>query len=410
MRKTLVLATALLAGAGGLAATVAWPESAERVADGLKFTEGPAWNAKGFLIFSDIPANRIYRWEEGKELAVFREPSQNSNGLAFDAKGRLVACEHGARRVTRTEADGTTSVLADRFEGKRLNSPNDLTLGPDGSIYFTDPPYGVKPDERELDFQGVFRIAPDGKLSLVVKDLGRPNGLGLSPDGKRLYVDDSERKLVNVYDVQSDGSVANGRLLIDLAQHGTRVCDGLKVDAEGNLYVTGTEGVYVVSPEGKFLARIGCAGQCTNCCFGGADGKLSLVVKDLGRPNGLGFSPDAKRLYVDDSARKLVNVYDVQPDGSVANGRLLIDLAQHGARVCDGLKVDAEGNLYVTGTDGVYVVSPEGKFLARIGCPGQCTNCCFGGADRKTLFVTGRSDKGGSLYRVRVPVGGLVTK
>ena len=296
MRRTLVLATALLAGASGLAATVAWPESAERVVDGLKFTEGPAWNAKGFLIFSDIPANRIYRWEEGKELAVFREPSQNSNGLAFDAKGRLVACEHGARRVTRTEADGTTSVLADRFEGKRLNSPNDLTLGPDGSIYFTDPPYGVKPDERELDFQGVFRIAPDGKLSLVVKDLGRPNGLGLSPDGKRLYVDDSERKLVNVYDVQSDGSVANGRLLIELAQHGTRVCDGLKVDAEGNLYVTGTEGV--------------------------------------------------------------------------------------------------------------YVVSPEGKFLARIGCPGQCTNCCFGGADRKTLFVTGRSEKGGSLYRVRVPVAG----
>jgi len=278
MRRTLVLATALLAGASGLAATVAWPESAERVVDGLKFTEGPAWDAKGFVVFSDIPANRIYRWEEGKELAVFREPSQNSNGLAFDAKGRLVACEHGARRVTRTEADGTTSVLADRFEGKRLNSPNDLTLGPDGSIYFTDPPYGVKPDERELDFQGVFRIAPDGKLSLVVKDLGRPNGLGLSPDGKRLYVDDSERKLVNVYDVQSDGSVANGRLLIELAQHGTRVCDGLKVDAEGNLYVTGTEGVYVVSPEGKFLARIGCAGQCTNCCFGGADRKTLFVT------------------------------------------------------------------------------------------------------------------------------------
>ena len=296
MRKALVLATALLAGAGGLAATVAWPESGEAIVDGLKFTEGPAWDAKGFVVFSDIPANRIYRWEEGKELAVFREPSQNSNGLAFDAKGRLVACEHGARRVTRTEADGTTAVLADRFEGKRLNSPNDLALASDGSIYFTDPPYGVKPDERELDFQGVFRIAPDGKLSLVVKDLGRPNGLGLSPDGKRLYVDDSGRKVVNVYDVQSDGSVANGRLLIELAQHGTRVCDGLKVDAEGNLYVTGTEGV--------------------------------------------------------------------------------------------------------------YVVSPEGKFLARIGCPGQCTNCCFGGADRKTLFVTGRSEKGGSLYRVRVPVAG----
>jgi gluconolactonase len=265
--------------ATGSAMAAEWPESAEQMLSDLKFTEGPTWSAKGFLLFSDIPANRIYRWEPGKELAVFREPSQNSNGLAFDAKGRLLACEHGARRVTRTELDGTTAVLAERFEGKRLNSPNDLALHSDGSVYFTDPPYGVKPQEKELDFHGVYRIAPDGKLSLAIKDMSRPNGIAFSPDEKRLYVDDSEKKTVNVYDVQADGSVANGRLLIDLAKEGgTRVCDGMKVDAEGNLYVTGTDGVYVVSPDGKLLAKIKCPGQCTNCAFGDADRRTLFVT------------------------------------------------------------------------------------------------------------------------------------
>ncbi|HPD17595.1 MAG TPA: SMP-30/gluconolactonase/LRE family protein [Planctomycetota bacterium] len=275
MRKALALAVVVAAAAG---AAEKWPESAELIIKGLKFTEGPAWSAKGFLLFSDIPANRIYRWEEGKEPVAFRDPSNNSNGLAFDAQGRLIACEHGARRVTRTEADGTVTVLADQFEGKRLNSPNDLTLAADGSIYFTDPPYGVKREDRELDFEGVYRLSPDGKLALVVKDLGRPNGIGLSPDGKRLYVDDSEARTVHVYDVQADGTVANGRLLINLGLHGTRVCDGLKVDAEGNLYVTGTDAVYVVSPDGKLLAKIACPGQCTNCCFGGPDGKTLFVT------------------------------------------------------------------------------------------------------------------------------------
>jgi len=299
MRTTLAL-LALAALVAAAAAGQKWPERAELIVKGLKFTEGPAWSPQGFLLFSDIPANRIYRWEEGKALAVFRQPSHNSNGLAFDARGRLLACEHGARRVTRTELDGKITVLAERYEGKRLNSPNDLTLAADGSIYFTDPPYGVKPADRELDFQGVYRIAPDGRLLLLVRDMFRPNGIALSPGGKRLYVDDS--------------------------------------------------------------------------------------------------------------ARKLVNVYDVQPDGSLANGRLLINLAQHGARVCDGLKVDAEGNVYVTGTDGVFVVSPEGKLLAKIICPGQCTNCCFGGPDRRTLFVTARTGEGGGLYRVRVPIAGLAAK
>lgn len=278
----LVLALGAVAAAGER-----WPESAELVVKGLKFTEGPAWSAQGFLLFSDIPGNRIYRWEPGKELAVFREPSHNANGLAFDPQGRLLACEHGTRRVTRTEPDGTITVLADRYDGKRLNSPNDLTLHSDGSVYFTDPPYGVKPDARELDFQGVYRIAPDGKLALVVKDLRRPNGLALSPDEKRLYVDDSEAKTVHAYDVQPDGSVGNARLLINLAEHGARVCDGLKVDVEGNLYVTGTDAVYVVNPEGKLLAKIPCPGQCTNCAFGDADRKTLFVTARTKEGGGL---------------------------------------------------------------------------------------------------------------------------
>ena len=279
MRNVLVAGVgALLMSSMAVSAAEKWPDKAEAIVKGLKFTEGPAWSVQGFLLFSDIPANRIYRWEQGKEPAVFRDPSQNSNGLAFDSQGRLYACEHGARRVTRTESDGKITVLAERFEGKRLNSPNDLTLHSDGSVYFTDPPYGVRQDARELDFQGVYRIAPDGKLALLVKDLSRPNGIALSPDEKRLYVDDSEAKTVNVYDVQADGTVANGRLLISLAEHGTRGLDGLKLDVEGNLYVTGTDAVYVVSPEGKLVAKIACPGQCTNCCFGEADRKTLFVT------------------------------------------------------------------------------------------------------------------------------------
>jgi len=277
-RMALAAMAVAFVGIGTLEAGAAWPERAEVVADGMKFTEGPAWNAKGFVVFSDIPANRIYRWQEGQKPQVFREPSQNSNGLAFDAKGRLLACEHGSRRVTRTDLDGKATVLADRFEGKRLNSPNDLTLHSDGSVYFTDPPYGLGGRKGELGFNGVFRIAPDGTLTLLIRDMDRPNGIGLSPDEKWLYVDDSARKHVKVYALAPDGTVSNGRVLIDLAPHGTRVTDGLKVDAEGNLYVTGTEGVYVASPGGKFLARIACPGQCTNCCFGGPDRKTLFVT------------------------------------------------------------------------------------------------------------------------------------
>ena len=159
----------------------------EKVAGNFQFTEGPVWVAsKGELLFSDIPANRIVRWSNGK-AETFRAPSGNSNGLTLDKQGRLLACEHGNRRVSRTEPDGTVVTLADRYDGKRLNSPNDIVCKSDGAIYFTDPPYGVTPNQRELDFQGVYRISPDGKtLTLLVKDFLRPNGIALSPDEKTL--------------------------------------------------------------------------------------------------------------------------------------------------------------------------------------------------------------------------------
>ena len=261
-----------------------WPAKAETIVSGRQFTEGPTWHPTGALLFSDIPANRIYRWQEGKDLAVFREPSHHSNGLALDPKGRLIACEHGARRVSRTELDGTTTVLAERYEGKRLNSPNDLTLHSDGSIYFTDPPYGLPRGQKsELGFQGVYRISPTGELTLLVKDMPRPNGIALAPDEQRLYVADSRQCILNVHAVKPDGTMGPPRLLADLGKAvGTRVIDGIKVDVRGNVYATCTGGITVVSPEGNVVAQIACIGErkrnMTNCCFGGADRRTLFVT------------------------------------------------------------------------------------------------------------------------------------
>ena len=158
------------------------------IADGLQFTEGPVWHHESYLLFSDIPANKIYKWSSDKKLDIYRSPSGNSNGLTLDQQGRLIACEHGNRRVSRTETDGQIVSLAEKYQGKRLNSPNDAVVKSDGSIYFTDPPYGVQPDQRELDFQGVYRIDPDGTLKLLADDFEKPNGIVFSPDEKILYV------------------------------------------------------------------------------------------------------------------------------------------------------------------------------------------------------------------------------
>jgi len=241
----------------------------EKLGGEFKFTEGPLWvAATNELLFSDIPANRIVRLQGGR-FTNFRTPSNNSNGLTLDQQGRLIACEHGSRRVTRTETDGSLTVLAERYAGKRLNSPNDVVVGNDGAIYFTDPPYGVKITDRELDFQGVYRISPDGKtLTLLVKDFVKPNGLAFTPDEKTIYVNDTERGHIRAFDVAPDSTLSNNRIFATVPG-----ADGMKVDAAGNVYCTSKTGVMVFNPSGKHLGTFVAPEQPANCAFGDADWK-----------------------------------------------------------------------------------------------------------------------------------------
>jgi gluconolactonase len=241
----------------------------EKVADGFDFIEGPVWYPKGFLLFSDIPANTIYRWTPNEKPGVFRQPSGNANGNTLDREGRLISAEHGNRRVSRTLEDGTVVTLASQYEGKRLNSPNDVVVKSDGSIYFTDPPYGIKSEQEELGFYGVYRIAPDGKLTLLVRDFVRPNGIAFSPDEKKLYIDDSEKGHIRVFDVKPDGTLDNGRIFAELKDPNKNgVPDGMKVDVEGNVYSTGPGGVWVFSPSGNLLGTIEVPEVTTNLAWG----------------------------------------------------------------------------------------------------------------------------------------------
>lgn len=251
----------------------------EKVAGNFQFIEGPIWHPDGFLLFSDIPANIIYKFASNQQVEVFRRPSGKANGNTLDKENRLLTAEHENRRVSRTEKDGKVITLADRYEGKRLNSPNDLVVKSDGSIYFTDPSYGVSKDQEELGFYGVYRLAPDGKLTLLVKDLVLPNGIAFSPDEQKLYVNNSEAKYIAVYDVKPDGTVTNERLFADLkdASQGG-VPDGLKVDLEGNVYSTGPGGVWILSPDGKVLEKISVPETATNLAWGESDRKTLYIT------------------------------------------------------------------------------------------------------------------------------------
>lgn len=250
--------------------------SLERIAAGFKFTEGPVWVAASrTLYFSDIPANRIHQWTNGQRT-IYRQPSGHANGLTLDRAGRLIACEHSTRRVTRTEPDGTITVLADRYDGKRLNSPNDVVVKRDGSIYFTDPPYGIKPHQREQSHSGVYRIAPDGTLTLLTDILQGPNGLAFTPDEQRLYVDDSMRRHLRMFDVQPDGTLTGGAVVYDMNTPAPGNPDGMKLDVRGNLYVTGPGGVWVFSPDMRHLGTIDLPEIPANCAWG--DDGRSLYV------------------------------------------------------------------------------------------------------------------------------------
>ncbi|MBN1934777.1 MAG: SMP-30/gluconolactonase/LRE family protein [Anaerolineae bacterium] len=261
----------------------------EQVTGGFQFTEGPVWMPDGYLLFSDIPANIIYKWTPGAAKAeVWRAPSGNSNGLTLDAQGRLLACEHSNRRVSRTEQDGTITLLADRYDGKKLNSPNDIVVHSSGAIYFTDPPYGLPNQKvgKELDFNGVYRLAPDGApsgtLTLLDDSLPRPNGLAFSPDERVLYVDDSQLGIIRAYDVQPDGTLANARLFAELKGDKEGVPDGMKVDLMGNVFCTGPGGVWVFNPAGDKLGVIEMPEVPANLAWGGPDFKTLYVTAQTG--------------------------------------------------------------------------------------------------------------------------------
>ncbi len=249
----------------------------QKLAGGFQFTEGPMWHPDGFLIFSDIPGDTIFALKEGK-AEVYRKPSGNSNGLTFDSADRLVACEHGNRRVSVTQADGTVAEAATHYDGKRLNSPNDVVAKADGSVYFTDPPYGVRPADRELDFAGVYRISPDGEITLLVDDFVKPNGLCFSPDESLLYIADTDGNSVRAFDVQGDGTLANGRTLIKFEPPAELRPDGMKVDTEGNLFVAGAGGVEVFGPDGEHLQTIEVPDRPSNLAFGDADGRTLYIT------------------------------------------------------------------------------------------------------------------------------------
>jgi gluconolactonase len=254
--------------------------AAGKVAGDFQFLEGPVWvSARNELLFSDIPASRIMRYTPAtNSVSVFREPSGQANGNALDPQGRLVTCEHENRRISRTELDGTVNELATHYEGKRLNSPNDIVCRSDGSVYFSDPPYGVKPELRELDFQGVFRVSPNGKtLTLVARDFIKPNGLAFSPDEKILYIADTELGHISAFDVNADGTLTNSRVFCQVERP-----DGFRVDVEGTLYISAMKSVQIFDRTGKKRGEITLPERPANVAFGDPDRKTLYICARTG--------------------------------------------------------------------------------------------------------------------------------
>jgi gluconolactonase len=259
----------------------------ERVATGFQFTEGPLWDPReGRLLFSDLAADVVRQWTHDGGVRDFRRPSGKANGLAYDANGCLVACEHVGRRVTRTERGGEIRVLAAEYGGKPLNSPNDVVVKSDGAIYFSDPPYGLMDfygiaREQDLDFQGVYRIGPDGWVDLLVDDFAAPNGLAFTPDESRLYVDDTERGHIRAFDVRTDGTLGPGCVFFEYpgaAPTAEGAPDGMKVDQLGNLFATGPGGVWVVDPGGAPLGVIELPESPSNLNWGEPDRRMLFIT------------------------------------------------------------------------------------------------------------------------------------
>jgi gluconolactonase len=289
----------------------------ERIANGFSWVEGPAWDCEGRrLLFTDIPNNVVYSWSERDGVREFLKPSGYSgpvpfpgpepgaNGLAFDRSGRLLLCQHGDRRIARLERDGRLVSVAERYAGKRLNSPNDLFVAPSGDLFFTDPPFGLPKQfddpGQELGFPGVYRIGRDGDIALLSRDLTAPNGIALSPSGRTLYVSnaDLQNPVWMAFDVAGDGSVGNGRVFHDGRRHVARsagVPDGMDIDRDGNLFAAGPGAVYVLAPDGTLLGRIEFGIAVSNTAWGD-DGSTLYITASTGvyrmrlRTLGLGFA------------------------------------------------------------------------------------------------------------------------
>lgn len=247
---------------------------------GMKFVEGPVWSDDdgGYLIFSDIPANEMKKWTAAGGVTTFRAPSEQANGNTRDLQGRLITCHHQSRRVTITEPDGQVRVLVERYEGKQLNSPNDVVVKRDGTIWFTDPPYGLGKTPKELDGHFVFRFDPkDRSLRIVAREQSMPNGLCFSSDEKRLYVADSDPKKheIWVYDVKPDQPLADGRVLCAVDKG---VPDGIRCDAAGRIWSSAGDGVHVFAPDGRLLGKIPVPQTPSNLCFGGSDGRTLYIT------------------------------------------------------------------------------------------------------------------------------------
>jgi len=273
----------------------------ERIVSHRQWLEGPVWNRKeNYLLFSDIPTNSVIKWQEGKGTSLFLHPSgytgkapfdgaePGSNGLAFDPEGRLVSAEHGDRRIGRLERNGKKTTLVDRYEGKRINSPNDVVFRANGDLYFTDPPFGLPKSfddpRKETPFQGVYKYGKDGKLTLLTKDIKAPNGIAFSPDEKRLYISNAERDsaIWMGFDVKADGTIENGRVLFNgthLTKNRPGVPDGMKVDRDGNIFGAGPGGIHVISPEGKHLGSIETGVPTGNLAWG-EDGSSLFITSN----------------------------------------------------------------------------------------------------------------------------------
>ena len=274
----------------------------EVLAAGFTFSEGPVWKGStddGYLLFSDIPRNTVFRWKEDEGISTFLNPSgytgatfyglePGSNGLMLDPQGRLVSCEHGDRRVSVLTKNGGKRTLVDNYQGKRLNSPNDGCFHANGDLYFTDPPYGLPGSDndprRELDFCGVYRLSKEGLLTLLTKEMTRPNGIAFSPDYKTLYVaqSDPEAAIWKAFPVKSNGTLGQSRIIHDRTEFVGKIPglpDGLKVDKKGNLFATGPGGVLILSPQGKLLGQL-TTGEATGNCGWGEDGSTLFITAD----------------------------------------------------------------------------------------------------------------------------------